>query len=477
MKKLTRREFLRIAGLTAASATALTALEACAPKATPTPAPATQPPAAPTAAPTPVPTKPPAKAPVKVTLMSFGQADVPAFQATVDRFMEVQDAVKVEVTFAPNDETYYTKLQTLIAGGGQPDMASMQGWGYQPFADTETILPMEEWQKRDNFYYAWPDWPAIRDYTQRNGHVWLMPMQIGTMLMFYSKRLFDEAGIPYPKDDWTFQEFIEIAKALTREVNGKKQWGYQANGNWFRDIHWIRGTGKQEFDTLVEPHKAQFNQPEIVEIVQLVASDFYYKLKISPTPADLDAGSGGIEAGASAMKYEGPWWMPRMSTPQLRAEKKDLPFDVVLMPKQQDENRPHRAWAEGMTILKTGDKNREEASWECCKFMGGEEGQKIFSKVSGRVPNNPALMESYWGPIVKEQFGLENYKAFITAASKGEIDVVSGINRAQFWNEVIKPVGWDPLVAGKATAAEVLPKVDEGVQKMLDDYWAKKGKA
>jgi hypothetical protein len=32
--------------------------------------------------------------------------------------------------------------------------------------------------------------------------------------------------------------------------------------------------------------------------------------------------------------------------------------------------------------------------------------------------------------------------------------------------------GWDPLVAGSASAADVLPLVDEGVQKILDDYWA-----
>ena len=452
--KLTRREMLQIS---AKSAAALAVLSACAPPAAPAPSAGEA--------------EAPAAEPITLTLMTFGQADQPAFNATVQRFMEVQDQIKVETTFAPNDETYYTKLQTLIAGSAQPDIASMQGWGFQPFADTETIAPMEEWQKRDNFTYAWADSQAIRDYTERNGHVWLMPMQLGTMLMFYSKRLFDEAGMPYPTDDWTFDEFIEIAKELTKTVDGKKQFGYQANGNWFRDIHWIRGTGAQEWDTLIEPHKAQFNQPEIVEIVQTVASDFYYKLGISPTPADLDAGAGGIEASASAMKYEGPWWMPRMSTPELRDEGKDVPFDVVLMPKQADENRPHRGWAEGVTIMKTG---KEEAAWECCKFMGGEEGQKIFSEVSGRIPNNVELIESYWGPTAKERFGMENFKAFATAFTKGEIDVVSGINRAQFWNEAIKPIGWDPLVGGSAPAAGVLPRVAEVVQKRLDKSWAVK---
>jgi ABC-type glycerol-3-phosphate transport system substrate-binding protein len=159
----------------------------------------------------------------------------------------------------------------------------------------------------------------------------------------------------------------------------------------------------------------------------------------------------------------------------LRDEKKDVPFDVVLMPKQQDGKRPHRGWVEGVVIMKT-DAAREAASWECLKFMGGEEGQKIFSKLSGRMPNNPKLVESYYGPIIKQEYGVENYKALVTAFNNGVVDVVCGMNRAQFWNEAIKPIGWDPLLANKATAAEVLPKVDQAVQKMLDDYWAKKPK-
>jgi hypothetical protein len=52
------------------------------------------------------------------------------------------------------------------------------------------------------------------------------------------------------------------------------------------------------------------------------------------------------------------------------------------------------------------------------------------------------------------------------------VDIGSGLPRAQYWNEVVKPVGWDPLIAGTATAADVLPQVDAGVQKMFDDYWA-----
>lgn len=457
---ISRRSFLQILG--AGSAASLV-LAACAVPA----APAAQPGAAAggegTAA--------PAQSAAALTVMAFGQADQPAFQALAEAYMQAHPDVKVEAVFLPNDEQYYNTLQTQYAGGSNPDIASMQGWGYQIFAENGALTGLNALRERDGFNDAWADVQVVKDYTERNGDTYLTPMQLATMVMFYSKKLFDDAGIAYPTDDWTYEQFLDTAQKLTKKDGDSKQWGYQTNGNWFRDIHWIRGTGAQEFDTLIDPKKSQFSQQPIVDIVQQVASDFYGKIGISPSPADLDSGSGGIEAGQSAMKYEGPWWFPRMVTQELRDQGKAVEFDVVLMPKQQDEARPHRGWAEGVVMFSTAP---TDPAWELVKFMAGADGQKIFSEKTGRIPNNFDLVESFWGPMVEKNHGLKNWKAFLTAFNNGEVDVISGLPRSQYWNEVVKPVGWDPLIAGSATAADVLPKVDEGVQKLLDDYYASK---
>ncbi len=411
----------------------------------------------------------PAQETLTLTLLANGDADLVGFRPAADGYQALNPNVTVETVALPLGEDYYATLQAQIAGGSAPDVASMQGWSHQLFADNNVIVGLNDLRARDNFNYAWADNQVVRDYTERNGDTYLIPMQVATMVMFYVKSAFDEAGLPYPTDDWTFEEFLETAQALTNTSGDQKRWGYQANGNWQRDIHWIRGTGAQEWDTLIDPKASQFNQPEIVDIVQLVANDFYNTLGISPKPADTDSGAGGIESGQSAMKYEGPWWFPRMVTPALRDEGTAVDFDVVLMPRQQDGNQPHRGWAEGVSILSTAPL---DAAWELCKYISGEEGQRLFCEPTGRMPNNPDLLESWWGPLVEQNHGLTNWRAFITGFGKGEIDIVSGLPRSQFWLEVIKPVGWDPLIAGSANAADVLPDVDAGVQDLLDDYWA-----
>lgn len=455
---LSRREFLLLGGQGLA---AMTVLAACGPQ--PAEAPPEEPGEQPVEA-------PPAEEAVTISYLGWPDtADLPAWEKLSEMYMERNPTVTIEMTQAAGGgDEHYMKLQTMVAGGSPPHIAGFQGWEFQPFADKGALAAIDDYVARDGFTDPFPEGVnTIEICTKRKGKLYLVPLQMGTMVMFYAKHLFDEAGVDYPTDDWTYEEFLDIAQKLT-DIDARK-YGLRANGIWPRDIHYIRGTGKQEFDELVDPHTAMFNQPEIVEAVQTVAYDVYHTLQISPTAADLEGGANEFQTGNCAMKYEGAWWFPQMMSPELQEQGKGIPFDVVLMPKQQDELRPHRGWSEGVCLMKS---DQQEAAWEYVKFMAGEEGDKVYSEITGRVPNSFGLLESFWIPMIKERFGVENGKAFMEAFKRSEFDVIGGVSRTQMWNEVVKPEGWDPMLNGSATAAEVLPKVEEGVQAMLDEYWA-----
>ena len=417
----------------------------------------------------------PAAAPVELEFLAWGDpADIEAWDKLSTLYMEKNPNVTVKVTsVADPNANFYPKLQTAIAGGTPPAVSSFQGWEWQLYADNNVLAPIDDYIKRDNFTAPYPDGIASIDLsTVRNGNRYLIPLQLGTMVLFYAKQPFDEAGIPYPTDDMTMEQLLETAEKLTSLDGDKKMFGLQANGSWFRDIHWIRSTGNQEFDSLEDPKTAQFNQPDIVEMLQLVAYDVYHTMKISPTPADLEGGANTIETGNAAMKYEGAWFFGRLNSPELREQDKQIEFDVVMMPQGADPDRPHRGWAEGVAIPQS---DVVDAAWEFAHFMGSDEGDKIYSETTGRIPNNLGLVESFWIPTIKEKFGVENGQAFIEAFKRSEVDVVGGVPRSKMWSEIVKPVGYDPLLGGSATAAEVLPKVDTELQKVLDDYWASVG--
>jgi multiple sugar transport system substrate-binding protein len=417
----------------------------------------------------------PAAAPIELEFLAWGDpADLEAWDKLKAMYEEENPNVTINITgVADPNNNFYPKLQTAIAGGTPPAVSSFQGWEWQIYADNDVLTPIDDFVARDGFTDPYPEGIAsIEVSTRRNDQRYLIPLQLGTMALFYAKKPFDEAGLDYPTDNMKLADFIEMAEKLTNTGGDTKMFGLQANGSWFRDVQWIRGTGKQEFDEIVDPKKAQFNQPEIVEMLQMVAYDFYHTMKVSPTPADLEGGANTIETGNAAMKYEGPWFFGRLNSPELREQGKQIEFDVVLMPEAADSSRPHRGWAEGVALPKS---DNVDAAWEFAHFMGSEEGDKVYAETTGRIPNSFKLVESFWIPTIKERFGVENGQAFIEAFKRSEVDVVGGIPRSKMWSEVVKPVGYDPMLGGSATAAEVLPKVDEELQKVIDDYWASVG--
>lgn len=452
-RKLSRRQFLQVAG----TGTAATLLLAACP--------------APAAAPAGTGGSSATGAETEIEFLAWGDvADEPAWAALRENFNEQGNGVTVSVTSVPDPgNNFYTKLQTMYAGGTPPNIASFQGWEWQTYADRDLLAPIDAWVTDAGLEGMYPEANTIEVSTKRNGNRYLIPLQMATMVMFYAKKPFDEAGIAYPTDEWTLEDFLGMAEALTNTSGDTKMFGYQANGNWVRDIHWIRTAGVQEFDELVDPRTAMFDQPEIIETVQLFAQDVYYSMGISPTAADMEGGANTIDTGNAAMKYEGAWYFSRLNSPQLREEGKEVEFDVVLMPKGADESRPHRGWSEGVAIPAT---DKAEAAWQFAAYLGGPEGNRIYSEMTGRLPNSIELLESFWIPTIAERFGVQNGAAFLNAFTNSEVDVIGGVTRTQMWSEVVMPVGYDPLTNNSASAAEVMPAVNEGVQKLLDEYWA-----
>ena len=445
---LSRRAFLQAGG----AASAWLALAACAAPAAPAPA--------------------GSAAPESISLDFAAWADgsdIPAWEELERVYEEMHPHVDIVTAPSGTGADYYTALQTSVAGGEPPDMASFQGWEWQPYADAAQLTALDAYIEQENFTGPYPEGvQSIADSTLRGGNRYLMPLQVGVMLMFYARKPFDEAGLDYPTDDWTYEDFVSLAEALTDTSGATKMYGFQPSGIWPRDIHWIRSTGQQEFDALVDPVTAMFDQPDIIEIVQVVTQDFQYRMGVSPTPADMSGGTNTIDTGNAALKYEGAWFFPRLNSPELREAGKEIAFDVVMMPAYKDPQRPHRGWSEGVCVMAT---DQADAAWDYVRFMGGEEGQRIYSAITGRLPNTGDLIQEFWIPTVQERFGVTNGAAFVEAFTRSEVDVIGGVSRGQMWNEVVKPLGWDPLLNNTATAAEALPQVTAGVQALLDAHW------
>ncbi len=253
--------------------------------------------------------------------------DLGVYQAIVKDFEATQPEIKVVTEQWTGD--YYAKMQTLMAAGTVPDIVYVQGWEWQPYAIAGALRPMDDFIKRDKAQLPniWP--AAYQTQTQWNGHTYMACADTGPMVIMYNKEMFIKAHVPFPKEGWTLDDFIQTAKALTIKKGGKTiQYGYQANyDDYLRNVPWMRLGGHVEATPLVKPKKANFADPLVTQGLQTQWSDMPIKMGISMPRGALTrrwrpAGNYtyGIQNGLVAMKYEGPWFMPNLVGPHCHQE-------------------------------------------------------------------------------------------------------------------------------------------------------------
>ena len=387
--------------------------------------------------------------------------------ATIEDFQKAQSLIKVRLEQPTGN--YYEKLQTVLAGGVAPDVLNCQTWRFQPFAAKGSLEPLDTFRSRDNYNVPYPDaWKVVYDpQTKFRGKLYGVPWNMNSMVIFYAKGQFDKAGVKYPTNEWTYADFTEAAKRLTRTEGGVKFYGYQTNTSYERLAAWMRLHGDKEWDTEIEPKKALWNQPRIVDMINYQLYEVMNTVKCSPTPAEMQGGTNQLQSGNVAMKMEGPWFLPQMMGPQAKREG-GTPFDVVLMPMGEGGKRAHMVFGHDLTMNKAS--KAKDAAWEFMKFAGDEGGQKHVAK-GGRQPVTPEFNERIWAPLAKQQFGFENTAAFIKGFETGIVHLAGEVEDRFIYNEVLK-AAFDAMIAGQAQAKDLIPDVNAKLQKILDDFWA-----
>jgi ABC-type glycerol-3-phosphate transport system substrate-binding protein len=374
---------------------------------------------------------------------------------------------------AQGGPNYYDKFTTNVAAGAGPDLAYFQGWMWQAFAAQGVLAPVDSFIQRDKFTLPWPRAEDYDAQSKFRGKTYMSPSNTGTMVMYYIKGYFDQAGIPYPTADWTYADFQEIARRLTREFGGKQVYGYEWNGGYLRNTPWIRLDGELEWDRIVEPKQSKWDRPAAVQAYQWQLYETIHKLKISPSAAEQSSNAQGyrIQYGDTAMKVEGPWWLPRMWGP-LAAREGGIPFDVQLLPRGRAAKTPHMHLIEGQCM--TEQSKDKDAAWTLMRWIADDRGQRRIAE-GGRMCNVLEFNRKYWLPMVTQAYNLGNAEAFLKAQELGTINLVGEITERDLTRETGLGDAINEIRDGKKSAKDAFEEVQPRIQQMLDAYWAKQG--
>ena len=317
----------------------------------------------------------------------------------VKEFNRLHPDINVEHETIEGD--YGSKLLTSFAAGNAPDVFWVGGQGAQAWIIRNVLLditPFIEQDKVDiNDFF-----PATVQGFILNGHYYSLPNDACSSAMFYNKDLFDAEGIPYPDKDWRWEEFVKIAKRLTKDLNGDgkiDQWGFLIPG----DIHMFMPfifSNKGLLHDYKDPNKPLFTQPQALEAIEMILN-LALKEKVAPLRGEMgdQEERRGFQVGRVAMMVSG-WW--DMTDTDVYAP--NLNYGVAPTPIIKE--KANFAFYTGTGIYVNTPHPRE--SWEFLKFMTGPYCQLFRCKARMAGPSRRSVSKDpYFNDREKDKVFLE----------------------------------------------------------------------
>ncbi len=399
-----------------------------------------------------------AQDPVTITWWTLASAESPepAIRAVIEAFEAEHPNIKIDVTIMA-ESAYGDLMNTALgAGEGAPDIAYFWETPWLPHTlDITERLEADPDLSRDDYFEEY-----FNNWAVWNDRVVGLPFTVGANFVMYNKDVFDEAGVDYPTADWTPDDFIEIAKALTDP--DKRRWGGDRPRGPFRALWRNMGATKPYSDdsSTVDGY---FNGPDSV-----AAYTWLWDLVDSgatPTPADIEV-LGTEGTGPVDLFIAGRLGMATLNNGHMiTAANAGVNFGVVPEPHVPGNERYVHAWALRASIW-AGSEHPDEA-YEFLSFWAGPEGQRINMEIGALMPSLPAVLEDY--PDAEVDY-FQGFMGVLNATQTAEWRATHPCWRGA----VIRAVSdaWDLIMLGEIGRDEVQATLDslvEPAQAALDD--------
>lgn len=427
------------------------ALSACGPAATSAPGATTGPTSAPS------PTGP---APVTLTWGFWGSPEERASHEQVAAaFMKTHPEIKIEIWHQPWDN-YFTKLKTLWAGGDPqtiPDVLFL--WPTPSYAATGVLEDLGPYIEKSG-YDLNDYWPDLLESGKYNGKLYGLPRDIGLEVLYYRKDIFDEAGVPYPTDTWTWDDLRSAAEKLTVvEAGGRvKRYGLgMEGGKWSL---WVNQNRASILDDMRNPSKCTLTEPGALEAISFFADMMNRNLAMRDTALVQSGGDAAVfQSGQVAMIIQNSSRVSAFNQTKLN-------YDVAPVPLPPGGRRA--AIAGGAAWAISAQSDSKEAAWTFLRWLQSADGGERLYTQSGEI--FPALKSTAMSDaFLKSGEPPANRQAFVTEAENA---LIGRFGYFAEWDELsgsILDASLQKIWTGEASAADTVPQLCEQVDRFLKD--------
>ncbi len=230
---------------------------------------------------------PPSDTKGELLLFDFGDGNEKQVRdAAIARFYTRYPNVKVTNQFTPVSSwaEYIDKLTAQVAAGQAPDLIHISSEGAQLAIQRKLLAPLDSYANSDassKDLSSDVDSALLKEFTV-DGKLYLMPVAWNSMMIYYNTKVFQEAGIPRPADNWTWDDFLVLAKRLTSGEGPGKKFGFAIPySNFGLTSFWYSNGTAVLKKNLTE---SNLKDPNFLEAVQFI-DGLVRDQKVSPDPA------------------------------------------------------------------------------------------------------------------------------------------------------------------------------------------------
>lgn len=305
---------------------------------------------------------------------SAGSMDLaPVFEKAEEIFHEKYPDTELKQQVIPR-ENYWTKLRTSVGGGSGPDVFLMNGVNFEQFKNLGLIKNLqskiEQSDEVDMSNYP----KGITELYTADDDVYGLPFYEGLLALYYNKEIFDNAGVPYPDETWTWKDTKEKGKQLSNageDIYGMAMYPFEGQEGLYPLIKQAGGKVINEDKT-----KSGFGTPETTSAIQFM-QDLINEGIMPSADILLETDAKQLfSSGRAAMYPSGTWNI------NLFQESLGDKVGVAVLP----HNEERGYLMHGSSFVMNAKTGQEEKAFELMKIFSGLEFQKIFAESGENVP-------------------------------------------------------------------------------------------
>jgi multiple sugar transport system substrate-binding protein len=281
-----------------------------------------------------------------------------------------ETGIRTQVEVTPWND-YWTLLEAAATGGSLPDVFWMHSNQSQRYMSNRMLMDLTDRISRSSVAKM-SNFPAeIVGLYSLNNRQYAIPKDLDTIALWYNKKLFDEAGVAYPTDRWTWDDLKNAARRLTNRSKG--QYGMLFTPGETQTGYWNQIYQNGGLVISSDKRRSGFDDPRTIAAIDYAVS--FIKEGYAPdlTHAESDA-MALMQGGVVAMAQFGSWMLSAFKQSDYFRQN----CDMVMLP---SSNSGQRATIyNGLGWSASASTRYQEEAWKLLEFFSREDTQRKLSE-------------------------------------------------------------------------------------------------